>query len=79
MIISCFNVSWYDNQYFKERGRKHKQSGQTFAQYLFTFGTSYDICCVYVSSFSNRANTTWENGEMVAHCLLSYFEEREHV
>ena len=21
----------------------------------------------------------WENGEMFAHCLLSYFEEREHV
>ena len=49
-------------EYFKERGRKRKQS--------------YDICCVYVSSFSNRANTTWE---MVAHCLLSHIEEREHV
>ena len=69
-------------EYFKERSRKRKQSGQTFAQYLFTFGTSYDICCVFDSSFSNRANTRlgkWGNGEMFAHCLLSYFEEREHV
>ena len=52
-----------------------------FAQYLFTFGTSFDICCVFVSSFSNRANTAlgkWGNGEM-GKCLLSYFEERKHV
>ena len=47
-----------------------------FAQYLFTFGTSYDICCAYDSSI--RANTTL-HGEMFNHCLLSCFEERQHV
>lgn len=40
-------------EYFEERGRKRKQSGATFPHYLFTFGTSYHICCAYDFKFSS--------------------------
>ena len=54
-------------------------NGATLAHCLFTFGTSYDICCAYYSSFSHRGNTTF-NEEMFAHSLYcSYYKERENV
>ena len=55
------------------------ENGAMLAHCLFTFGTSYSICCAYYSSFSHRGNTTFD-GEMFAHSLYcSYYKERENV